>query len=98
MMNTFCAVEHDLARYESRIAEEDRMEEARDRAVAVERERLDLLPLGEVLNERSSLRARLRDISDNPSWTEVRIDLEALVDALALQNVESEVERARRLV
>jgi len=97
-MNTFCPVARDLARYENRVAEEDRMEEARDRAVAVERERLDLLPLGEVLAERGFLNARVRDISDNPSWIALRIDLDALVDTLATSNVESESERARRMV
>jgi len=97
-MNTFCPVESDLARYENRIAEADRMDEARDRAVAAERERLDLMPLAEVLAERSSLCVRLRDVSDSASWLKIRLDLDALVDALALSNIEPEIERARRMV
>ena len=97
-MNTFCPVERDLARYENRLAAADRMDEARERAIAAERERLDLLPLGEILAECGHVCARRRDISDDPGWAPIRIDLDALIHAMAAANVESEVERARRMV
>ena len=85
----YCVVERDLAAYERRVEAEYRLEEARDRAIAVERERLDELTVAELLGCQAPLIVRWRDVSDSPSSTTVRLDLDSIVDAIAAANVEA---------
>ena len=90
-MTTYCAVERDLAAYERRMAAEDRIEIARERAIEDEFKNMIARPtscwVDEVVN------VRLRDVIHGPidatlSKSMVRIDLESVFRAIAEERVE----------
>ena len=85
----YCVVERDLAAYERRVEAEDRLEEARDRAIAVERERLDGLTVAELLAERAFLHTDLSRVSNHPLRITIRMDIDFFVQEIANKNVDA---------
>lgn len=88
-------VERDLSLYERQIDAQDRLDQARDHAIAAERERLDALTVAELIADQAPLITRLRDVSDSCSRTPVILDLDSIIQVIASSNVDADAERSR---
>jgi hypothetical protein len=95
-MTTACAVERALDRFTRQVAEEERIQAARDRASRLEEQRILGLAVGDLLAEQDTLRVRLRDVASERSISgtgeglSCTLDLRAIVDLIALANAKED--------